>query len=209
MEIDGIKNLTGTQKSLAFLFILLVMSGAFIWFVFIPYNDEISQLEDAISGLNNEINVHRTMVRHLDDLKKENEQLEAKLAGLKKKFPVGAEVALFLKQVSELGGKTGLNFKLWKPAVQTRHASGLYVEVPVNVEVSGEYHALGIFFDRISQLPRIINWANIKMGNAKLVNNRVMIETSFSATAFASAVEGVAPAATPDPTKKPAFEGRL
>jgi hypothetical protein len=37
----------------------------------------------------------------------------------------------------------------------------------------------------------------------------VMIETSFLATGFASAVEGVAPSATPDPAKKPAFEGKL
>jgi type IV pilus assembly protein PilO len=209
MAIDSIKNLTGTQRSLVFLLILLAMAGAFIWFVFIPYNDQISTLNGEISGLNNDINVHRTMVRHLDALKMENQKLEARLTVLKQKFPPEAEVALFLKQVSELGGKTGLNFKLWKPATRTAHSSGLYVEVPVNVEVSGEYHALGIFFDRISQLPRIINWANLKMANAKLVNNTVMIETSFSATAFASSLAGAAPAPSTEAAKKPAFEGRL
>lgn len=209
INLDSVKSLTGTQRSIFFLLVLLVISGAFIWFVFIPNNDEISQLEDAVAGLNNDINVHRTMVRHLEDLKREYAALQTQLSDLKKKFPPEAEVELFLKQVSELGEKTGLNFKLWKPAGKRAHASHLYTEVPVNVEVSGEYHALGVFFDRISQLPRIINWANLKMGGAKMDKNRVMIETSFAATAFASAIDAAAPPVPTDPKKKPVFEGTL
>jgi len=111
------------------------------------------------------------------------------LAKLREKFPPEAEVEIFLKQVSELGEKTGLSFKLWKPNDKKPHSSGLYTEVPVSVEVAGEYHALGLFFDKINKLPRIINWSNIKMGSAKIDQTRMLIQTSFLATAFAAAVE--------------------
>jgi len=198
---------TQKQQLIAYMLLLLIISGAFIWFVFIPYNTEITQLEKEVLALVNDIQVHRTMARHLEELKRENLLLNEKLATLTKQFPHEAEVEVFLKQVSELGEKTGLTFKLWKPLPKQVHASGLYTEVPVDVEVFGEYHALGVFFDRISQLPRIINWKNLKMGNVKLENNRAMIETGFVATAFASAIAKGAVAAEPE--KKPAFEGTL
>ena len=210
--VDRIKHLTQVQKAIAALLATLILLGLFVWFVFIPNNDEISQLEETIAGLQNDINIRRVMVRHLEELKVENRLLEERLALLQKKFPSEAEVEVFLKQVSDLGEKAGLNFKLWKPSERRVHPSRLYLEVPVAVEVSGEYHALGIFFDQISHLPRIVNWSDIKMGNAKLDKNRVMIETSFLATAFATVPAGAEPAAAEEKKgkpKKPAFEGTL
>ena len=211
--VDQIKHLTQIQKVVIALLGVLVILGAFVWFVFIPNSDEISRLEATIAELRNDINVRRVMVRHLEELKVENLLLENRLAVLQKKFPSEAEVETFLKQVSDLGEKAGLNFKLWKPSERRVHVSRLYLEVPVAVEVSGEYHSLGIFFDQISHLPRVINWADIKMGNAKLDKNRVMIETSFLATAFASVPAGAEPPSPEEEKqkkqKKPAFEGTL
>jgi len=208
--VDRIRHFTQIQRAVAALLGLLVILGLFVWFVFIPNNDEISRLEATIAQLRNDINIRRVMVQHLEKLKVENGRLEDRLAVLQKKFPSEAEVEVFLKQVSDLGEKAGLNFRLWKPSERRVHASRLYLEVPVAVEVSGEYHALGIFFDQISHLPRIVNWADIKMGNAKLDKNRVMIETSFLATAFATVPAGAEPPPSEaEKQKKPAFEGTL
>ncbi len=208
--VDQLKHLTNTQRAVAALLGLLILLGGFVWFVFIPNNDEISRLNATIAELQNDINVRRVMVKHLEELKVENLLLENRLAVLQKKFPTEAEVETFLKQVSDLGEKAGLNFKLWKPSPRRVHASRLYLEVPVAIEVSGEYHSLGIFFDQISHLPRIVNWADIKMGNAKLDKNRVVIETSFLATAFASVPAGAEPPPSEEERqKKPAFEGTL
>jgi len=154
-----------------------------------------------MAGLNNEINIHRTKVRRLDELKKENSDLQRQLAVLKEQLPPEAEVEILLKQVSELGGRTGLDFKLWQPVQKKPNSSGLYVEIPVNVEVAGGYHSLGAFFDKISKLPRIINVSNIRMGASKAQANRVFIQTSFSATAFASLDESAVKAKAPEQSK--------
>ncbi len=195
--LETLKGLTVKQRFLACVLILMTILGAFVWFVFIPYSDEIAQLQGGISTLAKEVNVHQIKTRHFEELKRENAELQQTLAKLREQFPPEAEVEIFLKQVSELGEKTGLNFKLWKPSEKKRHPSGLYTEVPVVVEVAGEYHALGLFFDKINKLPRIINWSNLKMGSAKTDESRVLIQTSFLATAFAAA--GDAP---PSPPKK-------
>lgn len=203
MEVkEKLKNLTNTQKFVSLVLISVILSGAFVWFVFIPKSGEISVLNGEIAGLNNEINVHRIKVKRLDDLIKENRELQRQLAELKEQLPPEAEVEILLKQVSDLGARTGLDFKLWRPAAKRPNSSGLYVEIPVDVEVAGGYHALGVFFDKISKLPRIVNVSNIRMGNSlnsKSDPQRVSIQTTFNATAFA-VVEGGA--ATPPPPEK-------
>ncbi|MGB3940405.1 MAG: type 4a pilus biogenesis protein PilO [Candidatus Manganitrophaceae bacterium] len=186
LNLEKLKNLTNTQKFVSLVLVIVIVSGAFVWFVFIPKSGEISTLRGEIGSLNNDINIHRTKVKRLDELVKENKELQAQLAMLKEQLPPEAEVEILLKQVSELGGRTGLDFKLWKPAEKKQNPSGLYTEIPVNVEVAGGYHALGVFFDKISKLSRIINVSNIRMGNAKPDQNKLLIQTSFSATAFAS-----------------------
>lgn len=196
LNLERLKNLTNTQKFVSLVLIIVIASGAFVWFIFIPKSGEISVLKTEIASLSNDINIHRIKVKRLDELITENRELQRKLAELKEQLPPEAEVEILLKQVSELGGRTGLDFKLWKPTEKKPNASGLYVEIPVNVEVAGAYHALGVFFDKISKLPRIINVSNIRMGNSKPDQNKVLIQTSFSATAFAS-VEGDAPVQAP------------
>ena len=207
LNLERLKNLTNTQKFVSLFLIIVIVCGAFVWVVFIPKSGEISVLNTEIANLSNDINIHRTKVKRLDELIKENRELKLKLAELKEQLPPEAEVELLLKQVSELGGRTGLDFKLWKPAEKKPNASGLYVEIPVSVEVAGGYHALGVFFDKISKLPRIINVSNIKMGSSKTEKNRVLIQTSFSATAFAS-VEGDIPAQAPPAKTSPANKGK-
>ncbi len=187
IDIETIKSLTNKQK-LGMLFILFVgVISAFIWFVFIPKNEEIHRLDREVSTLNNEINVLRVKVRRLAELKKEDVKLQRKLQEMKEQLPPEAEVEFLLKQVSDLGGRSGLDFKLWRPGGKVMNASGLYSEIPVNVEVAGGYHSVGIFFDKISKMRRIINISNIKMSSPTMERNQVLIQTSFSATAFASA----------------------
>lgn len=189
LQLETLNNLTKNQKLLILFLSAVLVAGAFIWFVFIPKSDRIAKIEREIVDLNDEINVHRVKVRRLDTLRQENRALQLRLAEQKEQLPNEAEIDQLLKQVSDLGGRSGLNFKLWKPGPRKKNASGLYLEIPVSIEVSGGYHSVGTFFDKISKLKRIINVSNIKMTSAKVEKSRMMIQTSFSATAFASISE--------------------
>ncbi len=189
IELDTLKNLSNKQKMIALILLIVVTAVAFIWFVFIPKSDEIARIENELSHLNEEIKVHRVKVRRLDQLQRENRILQRQLAEQKEQLPSEAEIEILLRQVSDLGGRSGLDFKLWRPGPKKVNDSGLYMEIPVSVEVAGGYHSVGVFFDKISRLKRIINVSNIKMVSPKMKDNRVEIQTRFSATAFAS-VEG-------------------
>jgi type IV pilus assembly protein PilO len=195
MNFDFIKNIPNQLRLVILALGIVIIVGIFIAFVYIPKNNEKSQLRGEIAKLENEINIYSVKVRRLEELKRENAELERQLAEKKEQLPQEAEVATLLKQISELGIRSGLDFKLWKPMQRKENESGLYAEIPVNVEVAGGYHALGMFFDRVSKLPRIVNISGLRMTNAKLEREKLSIQTAFVATAFA-AVE-------PKPEKAP------
>lgn len=217
LSLDSIKALPPYQKALLVAIPVIALLAAFVRFVYIPTNAEIAALEQAIAQINNEISINQAKARRLEELKRENEELSRQLASLKEQLPPESEVATLLKQVSDLGIKTGLDFKLWKPGDRRPGSSGLYSEIPVDVEVAGGFHSVAAFFDRIGKLPRIVNVSGLKMANVKLEKDRLMIQTTFRATAFAAMPEGAEPppdaqgspkgAKAPMPPAKPAKKG--
>ncbi|MEK6684223.1 MAG: type 4a pilus biogenesis protein PilO [Nitrospirota bacterium] len=186
MNLDFIKNLPPSQKMLVLGLIIILIVAMSFWFFYIPKNNQISGLRNDIAELDGEIGIHRAKVEKLDQLKKENADLERQLAEKKEQLPPEAEVASLLKQVSDLGLRVGLDFKLWRPASKKEDPSGLYTEIPVDVEIGGGYHTTALFFDSVSKLSRIVNIKNIKMGNPHVEKGRLIIQTGFIATAFAA-----------------------
>lgn len=199
LNTDAFKALPPYQKVVLGAIPVIGLLAAFVWFIYMPKNAEIAGLEQQIAQINNEINVNQAKARRLEELKRENAELAKQLALLKEQLPPESEVAMLLKQVSDLGIKTGLDFKLWRPSDRRPGASGLYTEIPVEVEVAGNYHAVAAFFDRIGKLPRIVNVSGLKMGSGKLDRDRLMIQTTFRATAFAAMEEAAAPGAANAP----------
>jgi type IV pilus assembly protein PilO len=199
LNTESFKALPGYQKAVLAAIPVIALLAAFVWFIYIPQNAEIASLEQQIAQINNEIAVNQAKARRLEELKRENAELAKQLALLKEQLPPESEVATLLKQVSDLGIKTGLDFKLWKPSDRRPGASGLYTEIPVEVEVAGNYHAVAAFFDRIGKLPRIVNVSGLKMANGKLDRDRLMIQTTFRATAFAALDDAAASGAAQGP----------
>jgi type IV pilus assembly protein PilO len=184
-NLETFKNLPYLQKVVIAGLLIVILIGGFFYFIYIPKNNQIEVLKSQIAALNQEIKVNEARVQRLDALKQENALLQQQLAQQMEQLPPEAEVPALLKQVSELGTRIGLDFKLWKPAAQKPSPNGLYTEIPVDVEVAGGYHSVAMFFDRISKLRRIVNVVDIKMTNAKIERNKVVIQTTFKAVAFA------------------------
>jgi type IV pilus assembly protein PilO len=136
-------------------------------------------------------------VKRLDALIAENKLLKEKLATLRKQLPQEKEVSVLLKQISELGLRSGLDIILWKPKPKKSNPEGLYVEIPVQVEVKTEYHQLGTFFSHISRLQRLVNISNINLVAKQREKEKFYIDAKFEARTFASVDTVPAPAATP------------
>ena len=183
-KINKIKNLPVHFQGLIVALPSVILVLLFIFLIFMPKNNEAEILNSKIIKLNKEIVNSEAKIKRLDALIVENTSLKRKLATLKEQLPEEKEVSGLLKQISELGLKSGLEILLWKPQARKTDPQGLYVEIPVNVEVLTEYHELGVFYSHISRLPRLVNISDIKMKVDKMADGRV--NAVFTARTFAS-----------------------
>jgi type IV pilus assembly protein PilO len=88
--------------------------------------------------------------------------------------------------------KSGLTLKLWKPDKRRTHPSGLYEEIPISVDLVGGYHNVGVFFDSVGKVKRIVNILNLKMGQPKASPDGAMqIIINCTAMTFAAAEKKV------------------
>src|SRR2546422_1203807 len=182
------------QQKIAMLVLALVGIGVgFYFYVEEPLQEKITSLKSDIAKLDTEINTNKIKIAKLEDLKQLNAELQRQLSKNQEYLPPEEEAVTLLKQLSDLGTRIGLDLKLWRPGARAEDSSKLFVRLPVDVEMSGGYHTLALFFDRIGKLPRIINVNKIKMGGGKEERGRVSVQTSFQLTAFASPTASTAP----------------
>jgi type IV pilus assembly protein PilO len=184
--MTAFKSVPFGQKLALLAMVLIGIAVIFYYYIENPQQETLALLSAEITRLDQDIQTNRAKTRSLEDLKRVNAQLEAQLAKNQEQLPPEDEAATLLKQISDLGIRIGLNFKLWKPGPRAEDPSKLFVRMPVDVEMNGGYHTLALFFDRISKLPRIINVSKIKMGGGKMERGHVSIQTTFELTAFAS-----------------------
>ncbi|GBE41530.1 Pilus assembly protein, PilO [bacterium BMS3Bbin09] len=182
LNLNTIKNIPFNFQVIISVLPPLILIVAFVFLIYIPKDKENNELDLKITTLNTEIADSEEKVKRLDALIAENKVLKERLAKLRKQLPEEKEVSVLLKQISELGLRSGLDIILWKPEPRKTDPEGLYVEIPVNVEVMTNYHQLGVFFSHISRLQRLVNISDIMLD---VKNTRIYAK--FTARTFASA----------------------
>jgi type IV pilus assembly protein PilO len=196
IDLKDIRNLPPGVKIVLAILPSVVIIVAFLFLIYSPKQKEINALNAKITKLDNEILTAEAKVRRLDELKAENRKLKERLERLKAMLPDEKEVSILLKQVSDLGLQSGLEIILWKPQAPKVAPNGLYMEIPVNVEMLGNYHNLGIFFSKLSTFKRIVNINDIQLVpylQKKEKEKSANINIKFKALTFSSVPQGYGP----------------
>ena len=109
-----------------------------------------------------------TAKRNAKDLKKfqtKMKEAEAQFRMAMKKLPEKEEIPSLLSSISFSGKQAGLEFLLFEPKGEKKKE--FYAEIPVAMNIKGNYHNLALFFDQVARLSRIVNIQNIQIGSSK------------------------------------------
>ena len=93
-------------------------------------------------------------VANLDEYRKQMKEMEITFSALKRQLPADTEVPGLLEDISQRGFSAGLQFD--SIALGVEQPKGFYVELPIEITVRGNYHALGTFVSGVASLPRIV-----------------------------------------------------
>lgn len=189
INLAGLSNLPGKIQLLIAVIPALIISLAVVFILLLPRHKEIQRLNTEITKQEKEISRDQAKAERLSILKVEHARLTNRLNELKQQLPEEKEVSGLLKQVSDLGIKSGLRILLWKPEQKRDHPSGIIYEIPVAIEMSGSYHNLGIFFSSLTSLSRIVNISDIKIGEPVAQKTEAVVRITFKAHTFSAISE--------------------
>lgn len=165
-----------------FVTLAAALCGAFYYYVEEPRQAAIAVKRTELADVQQRIDKGRETARQLPEFRRQITELEARLASLKPILPEEKDVADLLRRIQTLATQSNLTIRGFRPeAINTRE---LHAEWPIGLELEGTYHDFGLFLDRVSKFPRIINVGAVEISARNDASPDATIDVSCTATTF-------------------------
>jgi type IV pilus assembly protein PilO len=189
-------------------FVVLSIAGAGAFWNFYARDAQVSidQRRGQLAKLRQEIDRGLGTARRLPEFRREVASLEAQLERLRAVLPEEQDVADLLRRVQGMATQSNLAILGFTPHAVAKKQ--LHAEWPIGLKLSGNYHDLGSFLERVSKFPRIINVGEIKIETRTAQNDGTTITAECTATTFVLLDPKQAAAAAAKPGAAPAAPGK-
>ncbi|MBI4817628.1 MAG: type 4a pilus biogenesis protein PilO [Deltaproteobacteria bacterium] len=177
--------------ALAICVALLPAGTYFIWITDIEAN--VVKQNQQINALDTQLVQKKAIARDLTRYRVEVERLKQRLNEALTLLPNEAEIPELLQKIAALVEQSDCTMSRFAPTKEIR--SGFYARIPVDMAITGSYHSIAVFFDKVAKLARIVNVTDINLQNPTQVNKKVLLKANFTATTFKFIEQ--APAAAP------------
>jgi len=162
---EKVEKLKMVHRILILVGTIVLLAGIFVALVYVPKSKEITRLNKEIVSLEKKINQAKIKARALKKFEAEQVEVEAQFREALTLLPNKREIPTLLRSITQLGSDANLEFLLFSP--KKEKARDFYIEIPVSMEVSGTYHDVATFFDKVGRMKRIVNILDITMKPAK------------------------------------------
>jgi len=105
--------------------------------------------------------IKKGMVVNLPAYQAQMIQIKNMLAELVRQLPDSSEVPSLLIDITEAGGRRGLEFVVFDP--QEQELGDFYSTLPILMEVKGNYHQLANFISDLAQMSRIVTVGDLEI----------------------------------------------
>lgn len=134
---------------------------AFLLILMLGYQLHVSDLLDSLNSVESkELKLRKEFEDKADKsanllaYRAQMEEMEETFGALVRQLPSDTEVPGLLEDITNKGVATGLEFQSIE--LQSERVAEFYVELPIEIVVTGTYHDLGAFVSGIAGLPRIV-----------------------------------------------------
>lgn len=194
--LDPILALPKSQKIAIGVVGLVALAGLSYFFVLQPAWDEREALWNRNEGLRAKVVQARADEANLRPFRVQAAALRKRLEAAQERLPLEREVPALYRQVASLATQSGLGVALFQPRAAEEKA--ILTELPIAVTTESGYHQLGVFFDKVGRLPRIVNLGDFRMTGIDRATGTVRADLTMTTYVFRP--EG-APPPGPTPAK--------
>ena len=144
----------GLVKVVILVAAFLVICGAGYYFLVNNQLGKLSVADKQEQSLREEYERKAFEAANLDALRDQMQEMQQMFGALVSQLPSDTQVPGLLEDISAIGVANGLEFN--SVELQPEIVQEFYIELPIDILVSGTYHDLGAFVSGISGLPRIV-----------------------------------------------------
>ncbi|MBE0460336.1 MAG: type 4a pilus biogenesis protein PilO [Candidatus Aminicenantes bacterium] len=151
-------------------------------FLFKPKNQEITRVKEERIKTEREVVKLREKKKQLDKIEEELKTMSATLKELEAIIPQKKEIFNILRRIQQLAFDSRLNIAKFVPKGEIDKM--FYAESPISLEITGNYHNLAIFFDRLSRFSRLFNIEDFTIKSLANQSEASTISATFTAKTY-------------------------
>lgn len=141
-------------KVTCWIFILLAVAALGYFVVIQKQLQTIANAEVREQSLLNEFREKESKLRNLQQYQTQLQEMEANFNQQLEQLPKETEIPSLVEDMNLTGVNSGLKFKNIRLEKEVRQE--FFIEQPISLEATGDYHAFGAFATGIAALPRIV-----------------------------------------------------
>lgn len=182
LELDEITEWPLLPQVIVALIFALLLSAAGYWYWLTPLTDALTEQKQQELSLKIQLTNRASQVAALPRVKEQVIELNRRYQDVIERLPEEQELASLLASINDIGIKNGLTFQSIKWAERIEH--DLYYELPLNIQLSGNYQQIGQFAEAVARLSRIVNLRNMELGRLYRQGNDELLSLKVSAITY-------------------------
>jgi type IV pilus assembly protein PilO len=180
--LDSIAKAPAAAKYGGLLALALILSALNFFFLIQPLEDGITGQQNRMRELDRQLAEKQEIAQNLNERRREMDVLEQRLAEALTELPEKKEIDELLTQINDIGKRSGLEISRVEPGVES--PANFFARIPIRIALTGNFHEIAAFLQEVSNMRRIVNVSNIKLGTPLIKADKVVLHSEFLATTF-------------------------
>lgn|SRR5690606_5583610 len=173
-----------SPRAQVLVFVLLsALAAVAVWQALLgPTEARIEARRARLTAVEADVLKAQGVAARLPAAEREVRALEAQLRETEAVLPEEKDPQDVLRNLHELASESLLDIASFKPQAAIPRAQ--YTEWPIELGVEGGYHDLGVFFDRIASMSRLMSVSDLQIKTRTKPNGRGTVVATCVATTF-------------------------
>ena len=186
---DQYIDIPGKNRALGALVFLALLGAGYYWFYFQGLERSHKILQNRQSFAATEYKDKYSQASNVKNINKYVSNLNDELEKAVTLLPESGDISRLLKDVSILAGKNSIQISAFGPEVEVIRE--FYVEVPIQIELSGTFQDLAVFVHEITHMPRILNVDSISLErkDSSKQKNKISLNATIKAKTYHSGID--------------------
>ncbi len=165
-----------------YVLLAVIIFGLFYFLHYKGKEEELRNVRNERIKTEGEIVQLRAKKAQMDLIEIEIEQMKATLSQLEMIIPQTEEISDILRRIQQLAYDSRLNIEKFIPKADVDKE--FYFEKPISIEITGNYHNLALFYDKLSNFSRLYNIEDFTIKSLRDQTDASTITAQSTATTY-------------------------